>query len=224
MVYKIFKNESELVSATRDWLVADGWEVYFEVAPWGAGAQRADIVAVRDGIISVVECKMSFTLSLLEQCDSWKKHAHYVWASIPYGRRNKFALKIAEWMGIGLLMISGSSGHRENRVCLEPSLFRKASTKAIRKSLHEDQKQTAPGASHSFITPFRNTCNNLIRLVSSKGGKMLVKSAIDGISHHYGSSSVARSSLVKRTEQGIIPEISVVREGRSLYFVIKSQL
>lgn len=214
-----FKTEADLVSATRDWLVADGWTVYFEVAPWGAGAARADIVAVRGDIVSIVECKMSLSLALLDQCNDWCKYAHFVWASVPGGKRNRFAHKIAEWLGVGIILVGTRYDKNQHKIGLHSKLNRKAVTKEIVKVLCEGQQNTDPGASHSFVTPFRSTCNNLIEKIKLAGGKILVKDAMHSLKHHYRGPASARSSLVKRAKQGFIPGVSLLEENRKLYFI-----
>lgn len=221
VAHKAFKSEAELVEATRDWLVAEGWDVYFEVAPWGPGAKRADIIATKGDLVTIVECKMSLSLAVLSQCNDWKNRAHYIWASIPGARKNDFSIKITEQLGIGLVMIGSRFSKKGARVLLQPAFCENPELRKIRRVLTESQKQVAAGANGGFNTPFRMTCNDLIALVQTSGGKINVKDAVAGIKHHYRSASSAKNSLVKRTEQGIIPGISVIREGSDVFFVSK---
>jgi hypothetical protein len=217
---KLFKSEAELVSATSKFLIADGWNVYFEVAPWGAGAQRADIIATKDDIITVVECKMSLSLSLLDQCDQWRKYANLVWAAVPGGKRNKFAHKIADWLGVGIITVGHKHDPSVHRVALSPRMVRDINTKPISKVLCESQKLTTPGASHGFVTPFKTTCDELIARVRSAGGRILVRNAVNGLKHHYKSTSSARSSLITHVERRIISELRVIQEDGQAYFVL----
>jgi len=220
-----FKSEAELVALTRDWLLADGWEVYLEVAPWGAGASRADIVATRGPLLAVYECKLSMSLALLEQCATWPRFAHQVWAVTPPLRRSRFANDLAKGIGAGVVEVNpprdyayGPTGKPEARVHCEAP-FRRRIDPLVRDGLEEASKFTAPGAAHGFITPFQMTCERLRTAVTGIGGRLLVKKAIDSLQHHYSSTACARSSLISGVERGIIAGLRIEREGRAVYFV-----
>lgn len=238
----VWKDEAELVSATVDWLQAEGWETYCEVAPWGSGAPRADVVATRGALTAVVECKLSLGFPVLEQCRGWVGKAHLVWASVPAPRApwpHGLRAEFTRWLGVGVVSpvhpIDRPSEEMLKRyqrrvgwdgpsvkVTVAPRFFRRADDAKIRGSLDEAQKTTSPGAGHGFVTPFTQTCQRLYDAVrNATGGRLAVKDAIARVKHHYSSSACARSSLVTRTQDGVVPGLKVVREGRRVFFEVK---
>lgn len=59
-------------------------------------------------------------------------------------------------------------------------------------------------------TPFRNTCEQLARIVRSQPGVTL-KAAVDELKHHYASDAGARSSLAHWIERGKVPGVRLSR-------------
>ena len=238
----VWKDEAELVSATVDWLQAEGWETYCEVAPWGSGAPRADVVATRGALTAVVECKLSLGFPVLEQCRGWVGKAHLVWAAspLPYAGRGSLKIQVAEWLGVGVVHpvhpVDRPSDEMLRRyqcrvgwagpdvqITVAPRFFRRVDDAKIRNCLVEAQKSTSPGAGHGFVTPFTQTCQRLYDAVrNTTGGRLAVKDAIARVKHHYSSSACARSSLITHTERGIVDGLRVVREGRRVFFEVKT--
>lgn len=217
MKRRVFDTEAELVQRAAEWLHRDGWETYFEVAPWGSGAARADIVATRGPLLAVVECKLSLSTALLEQCETWQRQANVVWAAVPHGNRRQFTVKIAGILGIGIVQLSSSTWTREQLVA--PALNRRIHDK-LRSSLTEAHKQTVPGAAGGYVTPFQETCTRLLLKVKEAGGRLPVKAAMTSLQHHYSSAACARSSLIGRTEAGLVPGLRLAREGRAVFFEV----
>lgn len=213
-----FKTEADLAKVVQAWLKEDHWEVYCEVAPWGGGAARADIVATRGPVVSVVETKLSLSLALMEQCFDWKRHAHTVWAAVPYPKRgyvSGFSKRTLESLGIGLLCVTR---HGEVRVLARPE-FRRKVTSALRDSLVEGHKDFTPGSnSRRFLTPFKITCQDLRRILMLAGGELPVKEAISQLKHHYANDASARSCLLKLAEKGVVEGVALRREGRDVWF------
>ena len=56
-------SESDIGAAVMDYLSHDGWNCYPE-AQFNSFNQRADIAAVKGGILLIVECKTSCNLAL----------------------------------------------------------------------------------------------------------------------------------------------------------------
>lgn len=216
-----FTTEAQLVERAAEWLRADGWDVHFEVAPWGAGAARADLVGVRGPLLAVVECKLSLSLAVLEQCQTWTRFAHLVWAAVPRGKRNGFALQVADWMGTGIMSL-GEEGWA--RSVLQLPRLRRGIDAKLKRALNEDQKRTVPGTNSGYSTPFRETCTRLLVAVRDAGGRLAVKAAMADLRHHYSSAACARASLIERTERGVVPGLSIERSGRDVFFRAEAQL
>lgn len=69
--------EERIGAAVAEWLRAAGWQVYAEVVgPWGK--QRPDIVAVKDEIVWIVECKVRLSFRLIQQAWDWETWAHRI--------------------------------------------------------------------------------------------------------------------------------------------------
>ena len=212
-----YASEAQLVEDAGRWLLADGWDCYFEVAPWGAGAPRADIVATRGPLLAIVECKLTLSMALLEQCRVWAKYAHLTWAAVPWCSPTKLRLDVCELVGCGLVGF-GRWSDSGGSVKRSAPLRRRVDHARIRRHLGEAQAQTKPGASHSFSTPFTATCTRLRALVRAQGGRIAVKEAIGQLEHHYSSPACARSSLISRAESGVVDGVRVVREGKAVFF------
>lgn len=213
---RCFGTEAELVERAAEWLRTDGWECYFEVAPWGAGAPRADIVATRGSLLTVVECKLSLGWAVLQQCETWLRYAHLVWAAVPWANRAGMAERVAEHFGIGVLQVSHEKWAR--RVHAHAPFRRRIDAEKIRRVLSQAQKETKPGAGGAYDTPFRQTCAALVAAVRSAGGRLSAKDALTGLRHHYSSAACARSSLIEHAERGVVDGLRVVREGRAVFF------
>ncbi len=202
---KMFDSELELAREVVSWLLADDWEVYQEVQIHTHG-KVADIVAVRHGIVWIIEAKLSASLSLMEQAIYWLHEAHYVSVAIPQGRTNKVFSDYLRWKGIGILSV----GIRTVIQITDPRLLRRPTHKRILKRLTEQHKTfaAAGNADGKRWTPFQQTSRNVQRRVSEEPG-ITLKKLIDGLEHHYATASSARSSLSKWIQGGVIEGVEL---------------
>lgn len=94
--------ESDLYPPVRDWLRARGYEVHVEMF-------GADVVAVKDGTLTVVELKIALTQKLLYQCNDRARWADFVLAAVPVNmlttREAKGRIKNARGWGFGVLSV-----------------------------------------------------------------------------------------------------------------------
>lgn len=194
------------------------WDVYQEVV-WTQGGNRADIVAVRDGIVAVAEVKTSFGVALLEQCLAWKGFAHFVWAVIP-DLRSSMASRLCKDYGIGLLKVdvareSDYYPQRWARVSIDPRFDRRAMTKHLSGALCDGHKTYAEAgnAEGKFWSPFKETCANILKIVQQKPG-CTMKEMIAELDHHYTCDATARTSLAKWAYTGHIPGVRIEKDGR----------
>lgn len=190
-----------------------GWNVYPEVAPWGAGEARCDIVAVRDPLIMAVEVKARLCSSVLWQARRWIGQVHCVVAAVGITRalRDPLFQDYARHHGIGVLPIpedpdekwlcpDGSKKWRWwHDSCpfesgLVPRLFRIRGD-GLRAHLHEHQKQYLAGTQAGFSTPWSRTMDRAVDLVAKRPG-ITVREVVESIDHHYQRDATARACLL----------------------------
>ncbi len=86
-----------------------GYTVYPEIEP-RTGGPRADIVAVKDDQVLIVEMKTSFGLAVMEQADHWASggHAHQTYIAVPWRdvwQVAPIAKRALEQVGVGILRV-----------------------------------------------------------------------------------------------------------------------
>lgn len=211
--------ETDIGQSVMEWLRADGWSVYPEFRPRMRDVKTADIVAIRDRIVWIIECKTSINLAVIGQSLGWVKYAHYV--SVAGPRASAVARKILKDYGIGLLSVEPLYYRSEvlkTMVTLKPRLNRFAKTHIIRESVHplHEGWDAVPGqVSGGTLTPFRITAQLAIAYVMAHPG-CTVKEVVDNIKHHYRCDSTARSCLVSALRRKIIPELRIDPKSRPM--------
>ena len=200
--------EEELAASVVEWLRLEEWDVYQEVAT-GYANPRADIVAVRNPVIWVIEVKTTLGLGVIAQAWNWTAFAHFVSVAVPASPRNSktraFASIVCHDYGIGVLSLDGPRIVGKSK----PRLNRKALTHHIRPYLMEEQRSYAPAgnADAQYWTPFRSTCDQLRKLV--RDGPITIRDAMDKINHHYASDATARASILKWANLGKVQGVAV---------------
>ena len=198
-------SEAELARPVVEWLKDLKWEVYQEVQT--KLGKRADIVATQGRILWVLECKTSCSMSLLEQADEWRRHAHYVSIVIPAHRRItglNFTRMVLGLLGIGVLEVSSQLETFKIDETLPPALRRRI-TESLRKELRDEHKHFAEAGNslNKFWTPFAQTCLNIRAIVEAHPGITITEMMKD-LKHHYRTAATARSSIAKWGEAGVI--------------------
>lgn len=203
-----FASEAELAAHVVAWLHDQRFEVYQEV---DVGGWTCDIVGRRPPILFAVECKLTFSTSVVEQAYRWLDSAHYTAVAVPVGRRRGHTMlnHYCRLTGIGVLTVApGSDPWARVSEELHPRLHRNIVGR-LRERLHERQKTYAQAgnALGRRFTPFQGTCEALRDFVERNPG-CTMKDAVKGIRHHYASST-ARSALLKWLRDGIIKGVRV---------------
>ncbi len=208
MATRRFQTEEQLAAAAVGWLGDYGWDVYQEVQ-----VQRnrpvADLVAVRHGIVWILEAKLSLSLTLLEQVWAWRGCAHYLSLLLPRARREprgyRFTTELLRGQGVGWLEVGGTVDCPAVQTRLKPAVYRQARVAELVGRLHERQKTYAPAGNNRSRrwTPFQQTCEALREAVVAEPGVALTE-ALDRITHHYRSRQAAYSSLTKWLKQGVV--------------------
>jgi hypothetical protein len=211
--------ETELAARVIAWLRDLRWEVYQEVQMQTYGP-RADIVAVQNGIIWVIETKLSFGSEVLGQAFGWYGFSHYISAATfedRSGRKreaNRASRRVctdyAQWRGIGWLLVTPHEIYEK----MTPRLNRQISS-YLKDALCDAQKSFAEAgnAQGKRWSPFQGTCQEILRFVTENPGTDL-KTMLERIETHYSSSATARSCIAHWAEKGIIPGIRSKIENR----------
>lgn len=220
---KQFNSEIELAEQIINHLTKMGWEVYQEVQVFSYG-NIADIVATRDNIVWVLECKLSLSLSLLEQAHNWQPLAHYVSIVVPRKKQNKqhgFTTQILKHFGIGCFTIRSMDNAVIERTT--PKLNKNTNAEYLQNCLTEQHKTWAKAGNSDGkrYTPFQDTKDQLIRFVTKTPG-LPIKKVIAGIKHHYRKDSTARACILQWIHRGIITEVKLKHVGKK-YLVYPTQ-
>jgi hypothetical protein len=202
--------ETDLAKIVIEYLRDMKWEVWQEVAPFGGGNVRADIVAKQNNRIWVIECKQSLCLSALEQAFYWKQCAHYVSiATWDIRQRHRLFDTICSDYGLGHINVMRGHGHN---ICLpiQPKMNRVRNLSRFLEDYLVDKTQSygEAGSNHStYYTPFAETCRAIRGFVIENPG-CTIKTMIDGIEHHYRSDKTARSCVLSWINKGVIDFIT----------------
>lgn len=216
-----FDSESDLAARVVQWLENMKWEVYQEVETHRMGAV-ADIVAVQDNRVWVIECKRSFGVAVLSQAFEWKRCANFVSVATPFVKRDWkercFIKELSDHFGIGMIDVR-PDGTMDFGVTIDfrAAINRTADTLKITDCLTEQHKTFAKAGNadgHRY-TPFQSTCDNLRSFLKKNPGASL-KMAVEGIGTHYRTPANARASLSHWIRRGIVKGVEARREGRNV--------
>lgn len=211
------ETEAEIAGRLMEYLQQWGFDCYPEVAPWGGGAKRCDIVAVREPIVMAVEVKTRMSSVLLMQAKSWIGLADYVVAASPAtpAFSDPVYQHFAKYHGIGMLAIPGQFDYpggtylpREHSRWwlhhispfldrgwnIPPRKQRRRRGKSLKDHLHEDMKRYNPGTPAGFSSPWKRTMDQCVALIHKTPG-LSVRELVAKVEHHYKRDSTARSSI-----------------------------
>lgn len=108
--------ESDLYIPVRDWLVARGYEVHVEVF-------GVDIIALKDGFLTVVELKKWFNQHLRHQMQHAANWADFVMGAVPGKRGDKPKHVGYLYGGFGLLFVDGAKVHQFRKPKRQPMFW-----------------------------------------------------------------------------------------------------
>lgn len=220
--------ETELAKYIIEYLESLKWDVYQEVQLNTYGS-IADIVAIQNNLVWVIETKTSLSLDLIAQAEHWTSYANYVSVAIPY-RRYKNYKKIHiikhlfEHYGIGCLMVSPNAYRYKVEQYYPPKLHRKAISKYFKECVTPEHKTFAEAgnADGKRYTPFQATCEHVKRVVKNKPG-ITLKELINTIDHHYANDTTAKACISKWIDKGIIEGIEKEYQGRTYHLYLKDK-
>lgn len=195
-----FKTESELALIIETWLKNSGWEVFKEVKP-KTGTHIADIVALKNGEIVIIETKLHYGTQVLEQAHNWLKVAHRIYVGVPANNYSNIVLNhFLRFHGIGQILVFSPTENRPGycRINIEAKKVEPEYKAHILGSLHIKQKDSIAGSKGGgHVTPYSLTIDN-IRDFLKNNGPTTIEEIVKNITHHYASQSNAVSTLSKR--------------------------
>lgn len=185
--------ETELAAKVVAWLTEQHWEIYQEVQ-FHAQSSIADIVAVRHRMMWIIECKMSFGLSVLEQATAWP--AHFRSVAVPRVVRRTRSRVARDFYHVGVIEV-GQYIYED----VPPPLMRQHHpfAKKMMELLTDDHKTHAVAGSRggSHITPYKQTMHAVRKVIAQNPG-CTIRFLFDELGQmHYSSPASARSNLLK---------------------------
>ena len=214
-------------------LMAQGWDVYQEVQ---SICGIADIVAVLDKRVWIIEAKTSLSLALIAQARRWVGYAHWVSIAVPMKQNTpqsdarRLGMDILMDLGIGTMTVvfskSSTTGTINEHASTQPRMLRRPHLhfiKAIRDGLVPQQKDfvEAGSISGSHWTPYKESCNRIWQYVKRHNG-CTVKEMVDSVGkYHYSTASSARSSISAMARGGHIPGVVTQHEDGKLRLFIE---
>lgn len=179
-----FASESDLAKVVTTWLRADGWATFHEIECRGG---RADIVAVRHGLVWLVETKLRAGLEVLAQAlEKRRAGAHGMLVAVPSGPAAKLLANVAGRLGVGVIAVSevddfdGSSSrivraHRAEMLTW-PAFYRQAKAADLLRGCKPEHAAQPAGTTGTKIwTPFKGAVRAVIyQLAEAPGHQLLV--------------------------------------------------
>ena len=219
--------ETRLAAAVIAWLRADGWQVWQEVS---SGNSAADIVAMMDGRIWIIECKASFGLDVIAQANDWRGHAHWISVAVPLARQTRASIlgrRVCRDLGVGVLTVVGLT-FTSNQVRIvedvAPRIMRwkrrwlmetspltqmRAKLATYPQDYHE-----AGSACGGAWTPYKSSCATVAEYVRTHPGCTCPEMIREVGSLHYSTPSTARGSIVHWALHRKVPGVRAERDGR----------
>lgn len=210
--------EAELAADVVQFMEDDLYECYFEVE--GPGG-RADIIGKAGPVLHVVEVKLNFNWSVLEQAVKWRPYAHYVSVAVRKPKKytvglinNHAVQQFLRYKGIGVITVN--TGRPTWK--MQPTILRRAATDLIH--LREEHKTwKRPGETGGgYYTAFASTKMRLLDYISKNPGCTMGE-ILAHIEYHYATERSARSSLHNYIMKGVIPGVRVEGGNPSRYFI-----
>jgi len=224
--------EAEFAAGIVAKLADLNWDVYQEVST-GYGAPRADIVAIqRFGTYTlswIIEVKLSFSLTVIEQAIRWRKHqaANYVSIATPNAQtrfRNRIRVPfkypgvkdILDEMGINVFAF-------EPRL---PRFYRcnRFKSLTILNFLNDNQKDMALAGTkgESYYTKFSWTCRLICEYLKEFPGAT-IKEVVKNVAHHYSNDTVAARSIFVWLREGKIKGFEQRRVNGKIGLYLKEE-
>ena len=202
-------SETDIAKPAVVLLESMGFDVYQEV-PYGS---RADIVAIKNRIVCVVEVKKSLSFEVIAQARHWVRHclAHWVFVAVPKAKASDgrtLAYSLCEQLGIGVIEV----GAHKTWIRSYPKLSKRVSTR-LKDAVRPEHKTFAmAGSKGSFWSPWRESVERLRKDVEREPGRLIID-VLKCITHHWANDRSAMSCVSTQIANGIIKGIRI-EKGR----------
>jgi len=189
--------ETDLAKLVVDWLIDQHWDVYQEVQFY-YGGPIADIVAVRNGIMWIIECKTSYGFTVLQQASNWM--VHYRSVAVPSEIHYHRDYAVAEhYYRVGVIEVK-LKYDSVREVVEAPLMYRKRNmVKRFSSELTELHKTFAPAGSSSgqHLTPYKLTIMEVKKIVQINPGCTIKDLYAELGKMHYASEASFKGTLLK---------------------------
>jgi hypothetical protein len=186
--------ETELAANIVTWLADQHWEIYQEVEFSHRGGV-ADIVAVRNGIMWIIETKTHYGLDVLQQAAGWP--VHYRSVGVPYSVDRDYRVA-RDYYCVGVIQVGKYTG--EVREDVKPRLFIK-NTKVVKRylsqltELHKTFAQAGSQSGH-HLTPYKQTMLAVRKFIETHPGCTIKDIFNDLGEMHYASPESFKGNLL----------------------------
>lgn len=190
--------ETELAKPVVAWLSDQHWDVYQEVQFSYLGGV-ADIVAVRHGIVWIIESKTSYTFTVLQQASAWPVHLRSVAVPRPLSHNRDYFIA-RDYYRVGVLEVETNDVYE----AIKPPLFLRTKTGVERyiSQLTELHKTFAPAGSRGGyqLTPYKRTMMDVRNMIQKNPGCTIKDLYTELGRMHYASEDSFRGNLLKALE------------------------
>jgi len=220
-----FDTEAALALCVEIYLKSQGWQVFKEVKP-NSLPGIADIVAVKDKKIWIIETKLQYGTKVLDQAYKWLNYAHYVSIAVPNSKHVSVVLDhFLNHFGIGKIFVYSPTETTKGIVSIkkEASFKKDVIDLAIWNSLHIEQKDSIAGSKGGgYVTPYKLTIAEIKKWLRFNPNSSIEK-IVSNVKHHYTNNSIAANNLSKMLEEVETDFIVDNIKGKKLFSLKKQE-
>ena len=206
------ESETELAKLIVKYLEDLKWDVYQEIQFFRSG-QIADIAAVQNGYIWIIECKLSAGIKVMEQAAGWLHNAHYVSVAIPNGSGSSYFKNLLRQQGIGCISVAdyGDSYYRVSEE-FTPKLQRINMSEYMMPCFRPEYKTHAQAGSKEGgrYSLFVGMCEDIKKYLKDHPGATLKETiTVGSVMARYGNVTNAYSSIRHWLLEGVIKGVEI---------------
>lgn len=219
--------ETDLFNPIKELLAASGMEIYTEV-PCEYG--RADVVGIKDRLVTVVELKTSLTLQLIQQAYDRLYKANYVYIAVPHSKTGiaRIVRTLSHRDGFGIIEVYAGGkyiGLEGANILIPARLCRKAKTDWARNidSGYRWENNTQAGVNKDFYSPYQDMIRAVKRYISARNPEPVgiedILVYVDQVAKHYVQPKASLFAALKNNEKDWC---EIVKVGNKTCFRLKT--